>query len=251
MHLKVSSAKWRQFCLESKRNKTKQSVSTMPNSWQQLYLVPGHQRALIWLQSKALNPFQNFLLSMILMYSYWSHVITLINTWWHRSASTLALVMAWCQTAQSHYLNQYWVIITKIQWHPTDDSFTRDPPVANHWNEFENYLYKPSFKSPWGQWVNSCEILWHLAALRKLTHLPRNKMADISQTTFSDAFSVNAKFCILIEISLKFVPKGLIYNQWALVQVMVWCRTGDKQSVSEPMLNQFTDVYLRHYGELS
>ena len=34
--------------------------------------------------------------------------------------------------------------------------------------------------------------------------------------------------CILIKISLKFVPKGPIHSLSALVQVMVWRRTGDK-----------------------
>ena len=42
-------------------------------------------------------------------------------------------------------------------------------------------------------------------------------MAAISQMMFSDAFFVNEKFCILIEISLKFVPMGPIDNNPALV----------------------------------
>ena len=42
-------------------------------------------------------------------------------------------------------------------------------------------------------------------------------MAIISQTTFSEAFFVNEKFCILIKISLKLVLKGLINNKQALV----------------------------------
>ena len=33
----------------------------------------------------------------------------------------------------------------------------------------------------------------------------------------SDAFLVHVKFCILIKISLKFVPKSPIYNKLALV----------------------------------
>ena len=37
--------------------------------------------------------------------------------WWHRSGSTLARVMACCLTAPSHYLNQCWLIISKIQLH--------------------------------------------------------------------------------------------------------------------------------------
>ena len=37
--------------------------------------------------------------------------------WRHRSGSTLAQVMTWCQTAPSHYLNQYWLEIFCI--HPS------------------------------------------------------------------------------------------------------------------------------------
>ena len=40
-------------------------------------------------------------------------------------------------------------------------------------------------------------------------------MAPISQNIFSDAFQ-ECKFCILITISLKFVPKGPIDNRQAL-----------------------------------
>ena len=50
--------------------------------------------------------------------------------------------------------------------------------------------------------------------------------------------------CILIRISLRFVPKGPIDNKPALVQVLTWYRTGDKP-LPEPMLTQFTDVYMR------
>ena len=56
---------------------------------------------------------------------------------------------------------------------------------------------------------------------------------------------MNEKFCILILISLKFVPKGPIDNKPALVQVMDWCWTGDKP-LPEPMLIQFTDAYIWH-----
>ena len=40
---------------------------------------------------------------------------------------------------------------------------------------------------------------------------------------------------ILIIISLKFVPKGPINNIPSLVQIMAWCRSGDKP-LSEPMM---------------
>ena len=56
---------------------------------------------------------------------------------------------------------------------------------------------------------------------------------------------MNEKFCISIQISLKFIPRGPSDNNSALVQVMAWRRTGDKL-LSEPMLTQFTDAYMRH-----
>ena len=37
--------------------------------------------------------------------------------WWQGSRLTLAQVMACCLTAPSHYLNQYWLIISEVQWH--------------------------------------------------------------------------------------------------------------------------------------
>ena len=46
---------------------------------------------------------------------------------------------------------------------------------------------------------------------------------------------LNENLCILIKISLKFVPKGPIDNKSALVQVMAWRRTGNKL-LPEPML---------------
>ena len=53
------------------------------------------------------------------------------------------------------------------------------------------------------------------------------------------------KFCILIQISMKFVSRSLIDNMSALVQVMAWRQTGDKP-LPEPMLTQFADAYVGH-----
>ena len=57
--------------------------------------------------------------------------------------------------------------------------------------------------------------------------------------------SLNENIWISIKISLKFVPKGAIGNEPALVQVRASCQTGDKPLL-EPMLTQFTDAYMRH-----
>ena len=64
---------------------------------------------------------------------------------------------------------------------------------------------------------------------------------------------MNKTFYILIRRSLKFVPKGPIYNSQALVQIMVWHWIGDKP-LSEPILTRITDTYIyaaHHLNELS
>ena len=61
---------------------------------------------------------------------------------------------------------------------------------------------------------------------------------------------LNKNDSIPIRISLKFVPRSPIDNKTALVPVMAWRRTGDKP-LPELLLTQFTDAYMRHYGEMS
>ena len=45
----------------------------------------------------------------------------------------------------------------------------------------------------------------------------------------------NENVWILLKISLKFIPKVRIHNIPALVQIIAWCRPGDKP-LSEPMM---------------
>ena len=82
-----------------------------------------------------------------------------------------------------------------------------------------------------------------------LTHLPLDKMAILADDIFKCIF-LNENDIILIQISLKFVPKGLIDNDTALVDVKVSRRTGEKP-LPEPMPTQFTDAYMRHQGAVS
>ena len=44
---------------------------------------------------------------------------------------------------------------------------------------------------------------------------------------------------------MEFVPNGPINNIPALVQMMAWHRPGDKP-LSEPMMANFVDAYMRH-----
>ena len=71
-----------------------------------------------------------------------------------------------------------------------------------------------------------------------------NEMTTISQTTFSTYFPEWT--CQNFDQNFtEVVPKGSIDNMAALARVMVWRRTGD-DPLPEPMLSQFTDIYMRH-----
>ena len=63
---------------------------------------------------------------------------------------------------------------------------------------------------------------------------PRQNGRRFADDTFTGIFS-NENVRISINISLKFVPKGPINNNPALVQIMAWRRSGDKP-LSEPMM---------------
>ena len=73
---------------------------------------------------------------------------------------------------------------------------------------------------------------------------PGNMAAIIADDIFKCIF-LNENVRISIKISLKFVPKRPINNVPVLVQIKAWRRPGDKP-LSEPMLTQFTDAYMRH-----
>ena len=45
--------------------------------------------------------------------------------WRQGSRSTLAQVMAWCLMAPSHYLNQFWLIISEALWHSPDSNWKK------------------------------------------------------------------------------------------------------------------------------
>ena len=66
---------------------------------------------------------------------------------------------------------------------------------------------------------------------------------------FSDHISkyifVNEKLCTLINVSLKFVPKGQTNNIPSLFQIMAWRQIGNKLW-SEPNMAQFNDAYMLH-----
>ena len=70
-------------------------------------------------------------------------------------------------------------------------------------------------------------------------------MAAILADDIFNWIFLNENARILVQISLKFVPRGPIYNKPTMVQVMAWCQTGDKP-LPEPMMTQFTVAYMLH-----
>ena len=74
---------------------------------------------------------------------------------------------------------------------------------------------------------------------------PRQNGRRFANDTFKRIF-LNEKVGISIKISLKLVPKGPITNNPALLQIMAWCRSGDKP-LSEPMMvSLLMPIYMRH-----
>ena len=62
------------------------------------------------------SPFSRLLTDLTFFkVTYWPHLSLVTPYGDTRSGSTLSHVMARCLTAPSHYLNQYWVIISKVQ----------------------------------------------------------------------------------------------------------------------------------------
>ena len=87
----------------------------------------------------------------------------------------LAQVLACCLMAPSHYLNQFYPIISEVLRHSPESNFTGNASDIHAWYEFENYYIKITVASPRGSeliqniyrlspqvctWFHFCYILW-------------------------------------------------------------------------------------------
>ena len=81
--------------------------------------------------------------------------------WRQGSRSTLVQVVACCLTVPSHYLNQCWLVITKVQWCSSEGNFTWDVRGISHPKKLENNFSKILLKSPRVQWgkVNATWVM--------------------------------------------------------------------------------------------
>ena len=69
---------------------------------------------------------------------------------------------------------------------------------------------------------------------------PRQNGRHFSDDIFKCIF-LNKNMWISIKISLQFLPKSPINNVRTLIQIMVWCRSGNKP-LSEPMIRLPTHI---------
>ena len=92
-------------------------------------------------------------------------------------------------------------------------------------------------------WQDVLESMFSIRGLRQAADLyvhtlPKSSLNALRprhiQTHFLEWFS--------IKISLKFVPKGPINNNPALVQIMAWCRPGDKPLFESMMVSSLTHI---------
>ena len=148
--------------------------------------------------------------------SWPSHVI-----WWHKSGSTLALIMACCLMVPSHYMNQCWFLISEVLWHSPGSSFTISSSnsipnriqtmktIGNHrhwlfcwWSSekpeahragnqsaqatilykvFKNYTFSVSATSARDQWVKIMDKVEFSSYVELITQYQRNNFGNNSQ----------------------------------------------------------------------
>ena len=176
--------------------------------------------------------------------------------------------MACCLTAPSHYLEQSWLIISEVQWHSYQGNFTRGASTISHQNPFENYISKISFKFPRGQWVNTETSPWSLLRIqpscilaKSPVHLYRilihhcspipcmkSGLVDTLRSRLNGPHFACDIFerIFLIENCYIWIPifflNELIRNIRTLVQIMVWCRWGDKP-LSESVMASLLAIF--------
>ena len=80
-----------------------------------------------------------------------------------------------------------------------------------------------------------CNKPWRQTATHGLLHWGRDKNGHQFPDDILNGIFSNENIQISIKISLKFVPRSPINNIPALVQIMAWCRPGDKP-LSEPVI---------------
>ena len=102
---------------------------------------------------------------------------------------TLVQVMACCLAAPSYYLNQCWLIISKVLWHSSEGIIIRRSEDTNQYIKIENYIFRIIFISSRGQGVNERKFNnTHLSASCMFGKVVEIRQAANLITTQSSAY---------------------------------------------------------------
>ena len=161
--------------------------------------------------------------------------LTQINvTIWHHQAQWVKLKgqhfeMVWTWYTFHELCTQFGISICCHKAHV--DSLVQDCSIsiANALEILQSFP-KPSMYSRWSSHQCRVDSQFFLINTMRQRQNGRHFTDDVSKCIF-----LNENVWISIKISLKFVPKGLIKNIPALVQIMAWRRPGDKP-LCEPMM---------------
>ena len=106
-------------------------------------------------------------------------------------------------------------------------------------------------RSLWFPIIQPENIVGHLITLWVCfnTLRPRHDGCHFTDNIFKYII-LNENVWISTDILQKFIPKGLIDNTAALVQIMAWRRSG-AMPLFEPMMTWFTDAYKHHSASMS
>ena len=120
------------------------------------------------------------------------------------------------------------------------------PTSIHHWEPY-SHKSKPVKQSAWFLPETPSQNQKRLTNFNKL-QLRQNGHNFADNIFKCICFTEN--LCILIKISLKFIPKSLIDNNLACVQVMAWCQTCIRPLL-EPVMTKTQNSIWHHYTSIS
>ena len=107
--------------------------------------------------------------------------------------------MACCLTAQSHCLNQLWLITEDVLWRTPESNLTKHSHNCNPWYVIDDRIFK---------------VLSHLARDTKLLNPPSITMAVVQQRKYQWVFS---RMWRTPESNLTNIAITVIHNMWSTI----------------------------------
>ena len=134
--------------------------------------------AKLWLTDTIISPWLHFSTLTQQIWEGFNPLWPSDTIWRCRSGSTLALVMACCLTAPSHYQNQCWLIISHVLWHSSEGIIMGNLKISISQSRLKIAYLKITSRSHSGQ------SIFHLSFCQLTTSPDRQSQAhaDRGQT---------------------------------------------------------------------